>query len=108
MPPEDVVKTQIIASLRIHVEPAINKIKLKFPYLGPNEFPVLLAVSVLSVDELRSVLGVSGLLFGLSSVKVPSKSRVEVSSGDNSSLYPSTVESPSNSKLSSPRSSSLS
>ena len=27
MPPEDVVKTQVIASLRIHVERAINKIK---------------------------------------------------------------------------------
>ena len=77
-------------------------------FILPDEFPGLLAVSVLSVDELRSVLDVSGLLFGLSSVKVPSKSRVEVSSGDNSSLYPSTVESPSNSKLSSPRSSSLS
>ena len=30
MPPEDVVKTKIIASLRIHVEQAIHKIKLKF------------------------------------------------------------------------------
>lgn len=39
MPPENVVKTQIIASLRIHVERAINKIKLKFPYLGPSKTP---------------------------------------------------------------------
>ena len=28
MPPEDVVKSQVIASLRIHVERAINKIKI--------------------------------------------------------------------------------
>ena len=27
MPPEDVVKTQVIAALRIHVERAINRIK---------------------------------------------------------------------------------
>ena len=33
MPAEDVVKTQETASLRIHVERAINKIK-KFPHLG--------------------------------------------------------------------------
>ena len=44
----------------------------------------------------------------LSLLKLPSKSRAEVYSGDNSSLYLSTVESPSNSKLWFPRSSSLS
>ena len=27
MPPEDVIKTQVIAALRIHIERAINKIK---------------------------------------------------------------------------------
>ena len=28
-----------IASLRIHVEQAINRIKLKFPYLAPSKTP---------------------------------------------------------------------
>ena len=35
---EDVVKTQEIASLRIHIECAINKIN-KFPYLGQRDAP---------------------------------------------------------------------
>ena len=38
MPAEDVVKTQEIASLRIHIKRAINKIK-KFPYLGQSDTP---------------------------------------------------------------------
>lgn len=51
MPPEDVVKTQIIASLRIHVEPAINKIKLKFLYLGPSKTPFPISYIKPNVDS---------------------------------------------------------
>ena len=39
MPAEDVVKNQEIASLRIHIKRAINKIK-KFPYLGQSDIPL--------------------------------------------------------------------
>ena len=44
MPPEDVVKTQVIAALRIHVERAINKIKNSHIWDGVTPlslFPIL-------------------------------------------------------------------